>query len=425
MSLELLIFLIVAAVAIFSAAFMLVSRNAVHSALFLVTNMICLAFFYLILNAPFLAMVQITVYAGAIMVLFLFVIMLLGADQLTEAPGRFKWLAAGSVGLATLFMLTAFVAVVNGNVDLLKPIPHPPQVRVVDAWPAIGHVNVAYTSGVNGTTAVSSTNGIPLASGLAYKDVSDYQTLPAAGTYTLSVQDAANAASVTTFPITVDSESLTTLVISAKRVIAVPENTQPLNADSQFRYVAVNALPGTGIADFLQLNPADMTQTQVDAPHLRYGDFQPGTALPGGNYAFSWQINGQHVVGYPLQTVKADTEQLFILVPDVTSGSVSALQVSQRNQAAFGSPQQMGEQLLSTYLLPFELVSLLLLGAMVGAILLTREEQFQRRPQRRRVVVSHHMNRFNQTAEALGINTAAPATEGQPLPTVSHESAAD
>ena len=68
MSLELVLFLIFAVVAIFTAAMMLISRNAVHSALFLVTNFICVAFFYLLLNAPFLAMIQITVYAGAIMV---------------------------------------------------------------------------------------------------------------------------------------------------------------------------------------------------------------------------------------------------------------------------------------------------------------------------------------------------------------------
>ena len=70
MSLELVLFFVVAAVAIFSAAFMLISRSAVHSALFLVVNLACVAFFYLMLNAPFLAMIQITVYADAIMVLF-------------------------------------------------------------------------------------------------------------------------------------------------------------------------------------------------------------------------------------------------------------------------------------------------------------------------------------------------------------------
>ncbi len=66
---------------------MLISENAIHSALFLILNFACIAFFFLMLNAPFLAMVQITVYAGAIMVLFLFVIMLLGAERvLPEDP---------------------------------------------------------------------------------------------------------------------------------------------------------------------------------------------------------------------------------------------------------------------------------------------------------------------------------------------------
>ena len=75
------IFLILATISVFSAISMLTSKNAVHSALFLILNFAAIAVFYLILNAPFLAAVQITVYAGAIMVLFLFVIMLLGAEE--------------------------------------------------------------------------------------------------------------------------------------------------------------------------------------------------------------------------------------------------------------------------------------------------------------------------------------------------------
>jgi NADH-quinone oxidoreductase subunit J len=63
---------------------MLLSRNAIYSALFLVLNFVTVAVFYLLLGAPFIAMAQITVYAGAIMVLFLFVIMLLGAESLPE-----------------------------------------------------------------------------------------------------------------------------------------------------------------------------------------------------------------------------------------------------------------------------------------------------------------------------------------------------
>ena len=65
---------------------MIVVRNAVHAALFLVVNFFTIAVMYLLLDAPFLFAVQIVVYAGAIMVLFLFVIMLLGVDR--GAAGR-------------------------------------------------------------------------------------------------------------------------------------------------------------------------------------------------------------------------------------------------------------------------------------------------------------------------------------------------
>jgi len=95
-----ILFILLAAVAVAAALGMLLSRNAVHSALYLVLNFITVAVFYLLLNAPFIAMVQITVYAGAIVVLFLFVIMLLGADRLRGAadeirgPERFHRYAA-------------------------------------------------------------------------------------------------------------------------------------------------------------------------------------------------------------------------------------------------------------------------------------------------------------------------------------------
>jgi NADH-quinone oxidoreductase subunit J len=75
------VFWVFAPIAVASAAGMLVLRSAVHAALFLVVNLICIAVMYLLLDAPFLFAVQIIVYAGAIMVLFLFVIMLLGVDR--------------------------------------------------------------------------------------------------------------------------------------------------------------------------------------------------------------------------------------------------------------------------------------------------------------------------------------------------------
>ena len=88
MNLDLILFLVLSLVAVATAIGMLLSRNAVYSALFLVLNFITVAVFYLLLGAPFIAMAQVTVYAGAIMVLFLFVIMLLGAEAI---PNRANW----------------------------------------------------------------------------------------------------------------------------------------------------------------------------------------------------------------------------------------------------------------------------------------------------------------------------------------------
>jgi NADH-quinone oxidoreductase subunit J len=84
MTLDLIFFLVLSLIAIATALGMLLSRNAIYSALFLVLNFVTVAVFYLLLGAPFIAMSQITVYAGAIMVLFLFVIMLLGAESLPK-----------------------------------------------------------------------------------------------------------------------------------------------------------------------------------------------------------------------------------------------------------------------------------------------------------------------------------------------------
>jgi len=82
MDLTQLLFIVLAVVAVVSAAGLLISRNAVYAALYLVLNFACVAVYYLLLGAPFIALAQVTVYAGAIMVLFLFVIMLLGAERL-------------------------------------------------------------------------------------------------------------------------------------------------------------------------------------------------------------------------------------------------------------------------------------------------------------------------------------------------------
>ena len=83
---DLILFFGLALVAVTSALGMLVSKKAIYSALYLIMNFLTVAIFYLILGAPFIALTQITVYAGAIMVLFLFVIMLLGIERLDAGP---------------------------------------------------------------------------------------------------------------------------------------------------------------------------------------------------------------------------------------------------------------------------------------------------------------------------------------------------
>jgi NADH-quinone oxidoreductase subunit J len=78
---EIIVFGVVFVVALGSSIAMLFAKNAVHAALFLVATQIALALAFLLEGAQFVAAIQIIVYAGAIMVLFLFVIMLLGVDK--------------------------------------------------------------------------------------------------------------------------------------------------------------------------------------------------------------------------------------------------------------------------------------------------------------------------------------------------------
>ena len=108
------IFWVFAFVAIAAAVGMVTTQNAIHSALFLVLNFAAIAALYVLLNAPFIAVVQITVYAGAIMVLFLFVIMLLGAERLRGVTGGGGWQRGLAVVLAAV-LIVAFAITFFGD----------------------------------------------------------------------------------------------------------------------------------------------------------------------------------------------------------------------------------------------------------------------------------------------------------------------
>src|SRR4030042_5299641 len=103
---EALIFYVLGAVTVASAVCVILLRRPLHNVLFMILTMIGLAGLFILLNAEFIAMVQLIVYAGAVMVLFLFVIMLLNLDQLPSMsdPGAMRWWVgiALAVGLVVL-----------------------------------------------------------------------------------------------------------------------------------------------------------------------------------------------------------------------------------------------------------------------------------------------------------------------------------
>ena len=117
MSVEQLVFWILAPISVASAILMVVSRNAVHSALFLILNFFTIAVFYLVLGSPFLFVVQIAVYAGAIMVLFLFVIMLLGVDREESLKERIKGQRALAI-ILVVGVLAEFVTAIRLGVGV-------------------------------------------------------------------------------------------------------------------------------------------------------------------------------------------------------------------------------------------------------------------------------------------------------------------
>ena len=132
MSITEILFWFLSVVALFSALMVITSKNPVHSVLWLIATFFAISGHYILLNAQFLAIVNIIVYAGAIMVLFLFVIMLMNLNKETE-PQKNRWLKmAGAVsgGCLLLVLVAAFrnvdqkqeqMALINaGNIGLIK-----------------------------------------------------------------------------------------------------------------------------------------------------------------------------------------------------------------------------------------------------------------------------------------------------------------
>ncbi len=124
MTVEQILFYCFATGGVLSALLVITRRNPIISALWLITNFFCLAGLYLTLHAQFIAIIQILVYAGAIMVLFVFVIMLLNLGDEERLRERFSWrkVAAGGIGSALVMELT-YIFLTRSDPASIDPMP--------------------------------------------------------------------------------------------------------------------------------------------------------------------------------------------------------------------------------------------------------------------------------------------------------------
>ncbi len=112
---QLALFIIFGLLAVAGAVNFLLQRHPINSALSLVVVMMSLAVLYWSLGAEFLAAAQVIVYSGAIMVLFVFVVMLLNAGEEERTHGSRAAYIAGFPGAAAIFCLLSFVFLTNGK----------------------------------------------------------------------------------------------------------------------------------------------------------------------------------------------------------------------------------------------------------------------------------------------------------------------
>jgi NADH-quinone oxidoreductase subunit J len=112
-------FFVLAVAAVASSIGVIAFKNAVYSALSLILTLLFLAMFYLQLGAMFIAVVQILIYAGAIMVLFLFVVTMLAPDAGSETQDRIPWQRILGIILGTVLVGALGFLIFSGNTQTL------------------------------------------------------------------------------------------------------------------------------------------------------------------------------------------------------------------------------------------------------------------------------------------------------------------
>ncbi|MEY3248103.1 MAG: hypothetical protein RL742_146 [Bacteroidota bacterium] len=116
------VFSILAAASVLAALLMVFSKNPVHSVIYLILGFFMIAGLYVLLNAQFLAVVHIIVYAGAIMVLFLFVLMLLNLNKDNEPKKSALWKIGAAIAAGALTV--TMVGALKGGMQLQEATPN-------------------------------------------------------------------------------------------------------------------------------------------------------------------------------------------------------------------------------------------------------------------------------------------------------------
>ena len=114
MSLMMIFFIIIGALSLATAVGVITSREPIHSALFLLSHFVTLAVLYVMLEAQFLAAIQVIVYAGGIVILILFVIMLIGSEKIEGEFTEQTWLPYIGLALGLVLLSTMVYSVMRG-----------------------------------------------------------------------------------------------------------------------------------------------------------------------------------------------------------------------------------------------------------------------------------------------------------------------
>lgn len=416
MGVEAILFAIIGALAIVCAFMMLQSENAVHSAMFLISNFICVAVLYIMLEAPFLAMVQIIVYAGAIMVLFLFVIMLLGVERLTTGDGvrRFPWVAPLALVLSMVFIVVVGVGIILGQVDNQTPSQGMAELRIVNAASVADEVPTGDFT--NPQVAIGERifdvflNDELIAENVSPGDATAF-TAYEAGEYSLTFSPVDTAIPFVTATVQLEPGTPTTGILTSDQGGSLALTT--FNDDLTMverrngRVTVFNATSQpVSVVEILSETFADSRQVIPIAMDVAPGEASEAVVLPEAwtNWAVI-EAGSEQRVRDTLDpdlilartgdlNIARDSARLLVVAPLRVAGGSELVTLYTGDSLLtataepFGDPYSIGKMLFIDYLLPFQLVAILLLAAMIGVIVLTlREDRSDRavRGQRRRV----------------------------------------